>query len=141
MLKKEFLSFGASIRVFRIIFVICAIYFLLMGAGLVFFPRLIIKGFSEIETHPAIIGMLRGAGGAIIPYSILYILISINPLRRLWALYVIFSANLVAILLDLGSVLLGEYKLSYAMIDIPIEILSIIGILLIWIKLFTIKKR
>ena len=105
-----------------------------MGVGLIFLPRFLIQGFSEVDVNPIIIGMLRGAGGSILPYSLLYIMIALSPFRRLWALYIILLANVTAITLDLGSLILGEYKLSYAMIDIPIEILSIIGIVIIWLN-------
>ena len=103
-----------------------------MGAALISFPHLIIRGVSENNVNPTIIGMLRGAGGSIIPYSLLYILIALNPFKRMWALIIIFIANVTAIVLDIGSVIIGEYKSSYTMYDIPIEILSIIGIIIIW---------
>ena len=124
---------NTSMVVFKIIFFICAIYFFIMGAALIFIPQLLIKGISGDYANPTIIGILRGAGGSIIPYSLLYILIALNPLKRMWALYIIFTANVTAIVLDIGSVIIGEYKLSYAMYDIPIEILSIIGIIIIWV--------
>ena len=124
---------NTSMVVFKIIFFICAIYFFIMGAALIFIPHLIIKGVSEGYVSPTIIGILRGAGGSIIPYSLLYILIALNPLKRMWALYIILTANVTAIVLDIGSVIIGEYKFSYAMYDIPIEMLSIIGIIIIWI--------
>lgn len=117
----------------KIIFVICSVYFFLMGIGLIFLPQYLVNGFSKGDVNPIIIGMLRGAGGSILPYSFLYISIYLEPIQRSWALYVIFLANLIAISLDLGSFILGEYKLAYAMIDIPIEVLSIIGIVMIWI--------
>jgi hypothetical protein len=123
---------NTSMVVFKIIFFICAIYFFIMGAALIFIPQLLIKGISGDYANPTSIGMLRGAGGSIIPYSLLYILIALNPLKRMWALYIIFTANVTAIVLDIGSVIIGEYKLSYVMYDIPIEILSIIGIIIIW---------
>lgn len=104
-----------------------------MGAALIFIPQLLIKGISEGYVSPTIIGMLRGAGGSIIPYSLLYILIALNPFKRMWALYIILTANVTAIVLDIGSVILGEYKFFYAMYDIPIEMMSIIGIIIIWV--------
>jgi hypothetical protein len=48
----------------------------------------------------------------------------------LWAVYVIGLANVLAIAVDLFSVRLGEYSLSNAMIDIPVEVLSLLAILL-----------
>jgi hypothetical protein len=68
----------------------------------------------------------------------LYILIALDPYNRQWALYIIFLANVIAIILDFGSVILGEYKLSYAMIDVPFEMMSITGIVLIF---WTIKIK
>jgi hypothetical protein len=103
-----------------------------MGSGLIFFPRLLIKGFSDAEVNPIIIGMLRGAGGSILPYSLLYILIYKNPFKRLWAMFVILFANVTAITLDIVSLMLGEYKFSYAMFDIPVETVSIMGLWIIW---------
>lgn len=131
MTAKESLVSETTIKIFRTIFFICAIYFFFMGIGLIFFPRNLIIGFSDIEVNPVIIGMLRGAGGSILPYTFLYITISIDPLKRLWALDVILLANIIAISLDLGSLLLREYKLSYVLIDIPVEMLSIMGIVII----------
>ena len=123
---------GYAYTVFRIIFYFCAFYFLLMGIGLVVFPRFLVQGVAGVEVHPALIGMLRGAGGAIIPYSLLYFYTAGKPLERKWGLRVIAMANVLAIILDMGSVLLDEYKLSYAMMDIPVEVLSLLGIALAW---------
>lgn len=134
MTAKESFHKKPTFIIFKIIFVFCAVYFFLMGTGLIFFPRYLIKGFSEFDTNPVIIGLLRGAGGSILPYSLLYILILRNPFNRLWALYIISLANVIAITLDLGSVILEEYKLSYAIIDIPIEVMSIIAVAIIWLK-------
>ncbi len=134
MIEKEKLSPGTISTVYKSIFYFCAFYFLLMGVTLIFLPGYITRGFSDSEVNPVIIGMLRGAGGSIIPYSLLYILIAHNPFNRQWALGVILLANVIAIFLDIGSLLLGEYRFSYAMIDLPVEIISIIGIIIIWIK-------
>lgn len=139
MTIQESISQKPTFEISKIIFVICATYFFLMGAGLIFFPRFLIRSFSEADVNQIIIGMLRGAGGSILPYCLLYLMIALDPFKRLWALYIIFFANVIAIALDLGSLLLGEYKLSYAMIDIPIEIISIIGIVMIWSKSKIIK--
>jgi hypothetical protein len=119
-------------RIVKIIFSFCAFYFFLMGASLIFLPGFLIRGVAETIINPTIIGMLRGAGGSIIPYSLLYIFIALDPYKKLWALYVILVANISAIILDLGSVIIGEYNFINAMIDIPIELISIIGILLIF---------
>jgi len=134
MTAKESFHKEPTYIIFKIIFIICAFYFFLMGTGLIFFPRYLINGLSESDASPVIIGMLRGAGGSILPYSLLYILILRNPFNRLWALSIIFLANVIAITLDLGSVILEEYKLTYAMIDIPIEVMSIIAVVIIWMK-------
>ncbi|MCX6238747.1 MAG: hypothetical protein NTY07_14490 [Bacteroidia bacterium] len=139
MTAKESFFSETTFKMVKVIFFICAVYFFLMGVGLIFLPRFLIKGFSEVAVNPIIIGMLRGAGGSILPYSLLYIMIALNPFRLQWALYIIFLANVTAIALDLVSLLLGEYKLSYAMIDIPIELLSIIGIIIIWLRTGRIK--
>ena len=135
MVEKEISSTKTIPKAFKIIFYICAFYFFLMGSALIFLPGFLIKGFSNTEVNPIIIGMLRGAGGAIIPYSLFYILIALNPFNRQWALSFILLAHVSAIILDIGSLLLGEYKLSYAMIDLPVEFASIIGIIIIWFKI------
>jgi len=106
-----------------------------MGFSLIFFPIFITKGFSNNDINPTIIGMLRGAGGSIIPYSLLYIMIANKPFDRKWALYIILAANVIAICLDTASILFSEYKISNAMIDLPIELISILGIIIIWIKI------
>jgi len=134
-MQKDQIQFGYSLTVFRIIFYFCAIYFLMMGIGLVFFPQFLVKGVAGVDVNPTIIGMLRGSGGAIIPYSFLYFFTLQKPESRKWGLIVIALANVIAIILDVSSVLLNEYRLSYAMIDIPVEVVSLIGISIIWIKI------
>jgi hypothetical protein len=47
----------------------------------------------------------------------------------------------IAICLDLASILFSEYKISNAMIDLPVELISIIGIIIIWMKIKTIKNK
>ena len=126
---------GFSCVVFRIIFYFCSVYFLLMGAGMVFFPHFLVKGVAGTEVSPAIIGMLRGSGGAVIPYALIYFLVAREPRTRRWGLWVIATANVIAIILDTGSVLLDEYTLGYALIDLPVELLSLIAIGVIWIAL------
>jgi hypothetical protein len=119
----------------KIIFSFCAFYFFLMGISLIFLPEFLIRGVVDAQINPRIIGMLRGAGGSIIPYSLLYIFIALDPFKKSWALFVILAANIIAILLDLVSVIIGEYNMLNAIIDLPVEIISIIGIILIfWIK-------
>jgi hypothetical protein len=142
MTKKETLQSATFQKTFKIIFYFCAAYFFLMGSALIFFPGFLIRGFSDTNINPVILGMLRGAGGAILPYSLLYILIIQNPVNRQWALSLLLLANVIAIILDLGSILLEEYKIAYAIIDMPVEIISIIGIIIVWtnIKLNTRDK-
>jgi len=101
----------------------------------------ITKGFSNNEINQTIIGMLRGAGGSIIPYSLLYIMIANKPFERKWALYIILTANLIAICLDSASILFSEYKISNAMIDLPVELISISGIIIIRMKIKTVNNR
>jgi hypothetical protein len=84
---------------------------------------------------PIILGMLRGAGGSIIPYSLLYVIVARSPLRRRWAATVIAVANMAAIVLDFLSVYLGEYRLSYAMFDVPVEVLSLLLMILLLVKI------
>jgi hypothetical protein len=84
--------------------------------------------------NPVILGMLRGAGGSIIPYSLLYVFVARSPCTRRWAVAVIAVANTLAIALDLLSVYLGEYLLSYAMFDIPVEALSLLAMTLVLTK-------
>lgn len=133
MSKSEDTSYGMLYILSRIVFIFCAIYFLIMGLGLIFSPQVLIKGIYDAETSPAITGILRGAGGSIIPYSLLYVLVCMDPFKRQWALTVLLLANFTAIVLDLVSVMLGEYKFSYALFDIPVEVLSITGIGIIYL--------
>ncbi len=118
-------------KTFRIIFYGCGIYFLVMGVALVVFPELLIRGVAANEMHPTVIGMLRGAGGSVIPYSLLYYLTARKPMERKWAFSVIATANILAIVLDIGSVIMGEYQFIYAMYDLPVESLSLAGIFMI----------
>lgn len=83
--------------------------------------------------------MLRGAGGSILPYSLLYIMIARKPFERKWALTIIALANVIALILDFGSVLMDEFQLSYAMIDVPFEVLSLGGIVILRIKMRSMK--
>ena len=112
-MQKNSIKPGISLTLFRVIFYFCAFYFLLMGIGLVFFPHFLVKGVAGSDVSPTIIGMLRGSGGAIIPYSLLYFFTAQKPKSRKWGLAVIALANVIAIILDIGSMLLHEYKLSY----------------------------
>jgi len=89
-----------------------------------------VKGVAGVDVNPTIIGMLRGAGGSIVPYALLYIFIARKPAERAWAFYVIGFANVVAIILDFSSVALGEYQFAYAMYDVPVEVLSLVAIFL-----------
>ena len=141
MTNRGILSQNEIPRVFRIIFYFCAFYFFLMGFSLIFFPVFITKGFSNNDINPTIIGMLRGAGGSVIPYSLLYIMIANKPYDRKWALYIILTANVIAICLDSASILFSEYKISNAMIDLPVELISISGIIMIWMRIKTITNN
>ena len=120
------------VKVFRIVCYICAIYFLVMGFALILFPAFISRIAGSQD--PIILGMLRGAGGSIIPYSLLYILVARFPLKMRWAVAVIAIANIAAILLDFLSVFLGEYRLSYAMVDVPIEVISLLMMVLFLVR-------
>lgn len=140
-MQNDQLLSGISLTVFRSIFYCCAIYFLLMGIGLVFFPYLLVKGVADVEVNPTIIGMLRGAGGSILPYSLLYVMIARKPYTRKWALYIVALANIIAIILDFSSVIMNEYQLSYAMIDVPIEVISLVGIFIILTKIRSVEKK
>ena len=108
--------------IFRSVFYFLAFYFFLMGFMLAFFPQFLTKIAGP--QHPVILGMLRGAGGSIIPYSLIYIFIAVKPIERQWAAFIIAFANVVAIIMDIVSFINNEYLLSYAMIDIPFEFMS-----------------
>lgn len=133
--QKNQIPSGWRYAIFRIIFYGCAVYFLMMGIGLVFFPQFLVKGIAGVDVNPAIIGILRGSGGAIIPYSLLYFLTAQKPESRKWTLSIIALANVIAIVIDISAVLLGEFQLGYAMIDLPVEVMSLIGITLVWNKI------
>ena len=108
---------------FRIVLFFMAFYFFAMGLMLVLFPQVLTRGAGE--QHGIILGMLRGAGGSIIPYSFMYILVAVKPLEGRWFGFIIACANVLAIILDFTSVFLKEYQISYAMIDVPFELLSL----------------
>jgi len=127
------------IIVFRIVCYICAVYFLVMGFSLMLFPAFMTRITGPQD--PIILGMLRGAGGSIIPYSLLYLIVAMSPLHRRWAIIVIALANIVAIILDFLSVFLGEYLLSYAMFDVPIELLSLLMMVLALVKFYNYNQR
>ena len=135
MTQKDTNSRDRITEIIKIIFYLCAIYFLLMGSSLIFLPNFLIRSLTDSEINPAIIGMLRGAGGSIIPYSLLYLLIAGSPYKREWALGIIFLANILAICLDIASLLIEEYRFSYAMIDLPFELVSISCIIVAWFNI------
>ena len=84
--------------------------------------------------------MLRGAGGSIIPYSIMYILIAAKPLEYRWLAYIIVFANIIAIILDYTSVFLKEYLLIYALYDVPFELLSLVTIIIFY-SIYDFRKK
>jgi len=108
---------------FRSVCYLCAVYFALMGLALILIPGVLLRSAGAV--NPIILGILRGAGGSILPYSLLYVLVARSPDRRRWALAVLAIANVAAITLDLLSVHLGEYRLSHALLDAPLEALSL----------------
>lgn len=116
--------------IFRSVFYFLAFYFFLMGFMLAFFSQFLTKIAGP--QHPVILGLLRGAGGSIIPYSLIYIFIAIKPIERRWAAFIIAFANVVAIIMDIVSVINDEYLLSYAMIDIPFEFMSLVMIIIFY---------
>jgi hypothetical protein len=97
-----------------------------MGILMMIFPELVTKNAGV--QHPMILGIVRGIGGSILGSTIFYILIALKPFERRWAAFIIAFANILAIVLDFISVHLGEYTLDHAMIDIPIETLSLFTI-------------
>jgi hypothetical protein len=112
-----------------------------MSIGLVFFPHIILRGTLGSNVNPTLLGILRGAGGSILPYSLLYFMTARRPFKLIWAFYIIALANIIAIILDFSSVIMDEYKFSNAMIDVPFEVISLIGILLFWKNFRFIKKE
>jgi len=115
---------------FRTVFFLSAIYFLLMGMLLMLFPELVTKNAGP--QHPMVLGILRGTGGSILGSTVFYILIALKPIERRWAAVVVALANILAIALDLISVQLGEYSLDHAMIDIPVETVSFLTIVIFY---------
>lgn len=116
--------------IFRIVLFFMAFYFFIMGIMLALFPHILTKVAGE--QHGIILGILRGAGGSIIPYSLMYIFIAIKPFERRWLAYIIVLANVIAIILDFTSVFLKEYLFIYAMIDVPFELLSLLAIVIFY---------
>jgi hypothetical protein len=95
------------------------------------FPEHVTK--SAGVQHPMISGILRGIGGSILGSTVFYILIALKPFERRWAAIVIACANILAIVLDLLSVHLGEYTMSHAMIDVPVEAVSFLTIVVFYV--------
>ena len=112
--------------VLRVSFSIFAFYFFLMGMTLIVGPRFITHKAGEL--HVMILGMLRGAGGSILPYALLYLLVAWQPARLRPMFWLIASANIIAITLDITSVLMHEYEPSYALFDAPMELFSLVVI-------------
>jgi len=92
---------------YRIAFGFFAAYFFLMGLFLLLFPGLLLQGLGVLSSQ-TLIGIIRGTGGATVPYAFLYLLIAVKPMERQWAVWVILFANCLAVLADLSSILLSE---------------------------------
>jgi Na+/H+ antiporter NhaA len=120
----------SGLYIFRSLLYICAVYFLLMGLLMMISPELVTQNLGV--QHPRIVGMLRGIGGSILGSTIFYILVASKPFERRWAALIIAFANVLAILLDIVSVHLGEFTLDNALIDIPIETLSCFTIIVFY---------
>ncbi len=123
---------------FRIICYLCGSYFFLMGLLLIISPQLATKNAGV--QHPMILGILRGTGGAVIISLVWYILIALKPLELRFIAFIIAFANVLAIVLDLVSVALGEYTLSHAMLDIPVELLSFFTIVIFYYAVNRLKR-
>jgi hypothetical protein len=108
-----------------------------MGLLLILFPQMAIRNSGV--NHPMILGILRGTGGAVIISTVWYIIIAQKPLENKIIATVIACANLLAIILDLTSVALGEYTWSHSMIDIPVELLSFLTIVIFYYALHRLK--
>ena len=91
--------------------------------------------------NPIILGILRGAGGSVIISLIWYILIAQKPFERRLIAFVIAFANVLALVMDLISVAIGEYSLSHAMIDIPVELLSFFTIVVFYYTVHRLKLQ
>jgi len=122
---------------FRIICYLCGSYFFLMGLFLIVFPQMAIKNSGV--NHPMILGILRGTGGAVIISLIWYILIALKPLELRFIAFILAFANVLAIVLDLVSVALGEYTWNDTMIDIPVELLSLFTIVVFYYAVHRLK--
>jgi len=101
-----------------------------MGLFLILFPQMAIRNTGV--QHPTILGILRGTGGAVIISLVWYILIALKPLEFRFIAFILAFANILAIVLDLVSVALGEYTISHAMLDIPVELLSFFTIVIFY---------
>jgi hypothetical protein len=110
-----------------------------MGLALILFPAFISRIAGPQD--PVILGILRGAGGSIIPYSLLYIFVALSPFNKRWAVFVIAMANMAAIVLDFLSVILGEYQLSYALFDVPVEFVSLLLMVLFLVRFSDRRQR
>ena len=115
---------------FRIVLFFMAFYFFAMGLMLVLLPQVLIRVAGA--QHGIILGMLRGAGGSIIPYSFMYIFIAMKPLEGRWLAFIIACANVLAIILDFTSVFLKEYQISYTMFDVPFEFISLLVLIIFY---------
>jgi hypothetical protein len=115
---------------FQIVLFFLAFCFFAMGLTMVLFPQVLTRAAGE--PHAVILGMLRGAGGSIIPYSFMYVWVAVQPFEGRRFAFVIACANALAIILDFTSVLLKEYQVSHAMIDAPLELLSVLVIVVFY---------
>lgn len=113
-----------ALFIFRIVLFFMAFYFFAMGSMLILFPQILTRAAGE--QHGIVLGMLRGAGGSILPYSLLYIFTAIKPIEGRWIAFSIACANVLAIILDFASVFRKEYQITNAMIDVPFELASLL---------------
>lgn len=117
---------------YRIIFYACAIYFFCMSLFMILAPGLILQPAGKVT--PLISGMIRGAGGSILPYTLIYIILARQPAGNKILAMIVAVANILAIALDLFSVFAGEYKFVYALLDLPIEVLSLSAVTIIYLN-------
>jgi len=121
-------------KIYKNILFLLAFYFFIMGAFLALFPNLLLTGLNQ-NANSAILGIIRGAGGATIPYALLYIFLAIKPEESKGVKYSILLANVLAIILDLSSIFFSEFTPMQAMIDLPVEVISLTIIIVFHNKL------
>lgn len=123
-----------------IILLLCAIYLTITGFMLIVAPeKLIPDEMNAEEVTGTVFPLMRTTGALILPLAILYIFVGLKHFTQKWALLVIIAANIFIISTRAFSWFSGEKLMTYAILDIPIQMISLAAAFYLFVA--ALKKR